>query len=120
MIARSLELGYNPSTPFLEDSRYDLVLEKDGVFHRVQVKYIEWMPASSSAYYIDLTKTNHGKRSVYTEDEIDIVVVYFAKQDKICWFDKEEWSGKTALAVRSEPTKNGQVKKIIMMDDYLF
>lgn len=40
MLAYLIERGFNVSIPWGEDIRYDLVSEKEGVFKRIQVKYV--------------------------------------------------------------------------------
>ncbi len=122
-LLRALELGYFPSIPVM-DCRYDLVLEdKSRKMWRVQVKYANGVPANSTgAVVVKLAYETRQRRHVYTyhEDEVDALVVYIPKIDKLCWFPCHAFVGKKVLCVRLEPPLNGQKTKIFLASDYLW
>ena len=43
-------------------------------------------------------------------NEIDIIVVYSPITDKVYWFEKPQWLGKTHLVIRYEQSRNNQLK----------
>lgn len=100
------ENGYNVLTPFGDKARYDLVAEKDGVFERIQVKYRTL--SDGNVLLVDVasnTKVNGcSKRSIYTEDEIDSIIVYCPDTDSLYKLDMDDIRGiKTAISLRVNP-----------------
>lgn len=117
---RAIELGYNPSIPVM-DCRYDIVIDDNQRLWRVQVKSTNRKPAhSTGAVTAQLTYETRKRRKIitYNKDEVDALIVYIPKLDKLCWFLPEMFVGKSGLTIRIEPTKNGQKSKIILASDY--
>lgn len=105
---RAAELGYTvlkPTTP----CRYDLLLEKNGKYTRVQVKFADSEAKEQGAVKAELRR--HGK--TYTSKEIDALVVYIPQTGELCWFEAKEWEGKTRLQIRTYASKNNQSKGVI-------
>ncbi len=53
-------------------------------------------------------------------DEIDALLVYVPKIDRICWFGPEVFNGRGALSIRIAPCKNKQVKGCLLAKNYLW
>jgi hypothetical protein len=60
------------------------------------------------------------KNHPYSDSEIDVLVIYIPKIDKVCWFGPEVFCGKQNLSIRIAPAKNGQVKGCLAAEDYLW
>lgn len=120
---RAMELGYFPSVPIM-DCRYDLVLEdRNGKLWRVQVKYANGKPSTSAgAVIVKLAYETRHRRQVFTykNSEVDALIVYIPKVDRLCWFPTEAFIDKKALCVRLEPSLNGQKSKIFYASDYFW
>ena len=119
---RAIELGFNPCIPVM-DCRYDLVLDDGEKLWRVQVKSTDHKPShSTGAVTAQLTYETRQRRRVvrYNEDEVDALVVYIPKIDRLCWFLPEIFAGKSALTIRIEPSKNKQKSRIILASDYFW
>jgi hypothetical protein len=119
---RALELGYIPSIPNM-DCRYDIIIDDGKKIWRVQVKYANGTPSHSSGSVIaKLAYETRQRRMTYTykESEVDALVVYIPKIDKLCWFPCEVFVGKQVLCVRLEPSLNGQKSRIIQASDYFW
>ncbi len=119
---RAIELGYFPSVPVM-DCRYDLVLDDGKKLWRVQVKYANRKPHhSTGAITAQLTYETRNRRKIvtYNSSEVDALVVYLPKIDKLCWFPTDVFVGKRGLNVRIEPPKNSQTKKIILASSYFW
>lgn len=125
---RAIEKGLVVCRPIVECS-YDRLLEQDGKFLRIQVKYADRLAQHAiGAVVANISKS--GKRGIqgdrcvprvcYNDDEIDIMVVYIPKIDKICWFERQVWSGKMKLQLRYEPSKNNQTKGCRLASDYFW
>ena len=128
---RAAEKGWIVSRT-AEGSRYDLVLDDGKKLYRVQVKYGNGKSTNSQGAIClslrkfvgdDLRRSPEYRklpRRAYTKEEIDAVVVYIPRIDKICWFGPDVFDNKADLMIRYEPSKNGQKKKIIFAADYFW
>jgi hypothetical protein len=118
---RAFELGFTPSRPFF-DSRYDMIIDDGISLKRIQIKYADGvMSHTSGSVRVKLEykdRTNH----VYTyqKGEIDGLIVYIPKIDKLCFFPPVVYVGKRALCVRIAPSKNKQTKGIIAAKNYFW
>lgn len=123
VVTRAMEKGMVPSRPMVE-CRYDLILD-DGKPHRVQVKYAGGKPPkqASGVVPVGLKKWRTDGRSpiwYYTTDEVDAILVYVRKIDRILWFGPDVFAGRSMLQIRVEPTLNGQHKGCLMANDYVW
>lgn len=116
---RAFELGYIPSRP-LYDSRYDLIIDKNQILTRVQVKYGDGKSSNSQgAIVVKLDYENRKKNNfTYSSIEVDALVVYIPKIDKLCYFPLAIFEGKRKLTVRITEPKINMVKGIIFAKDY--
>src|SRR5205814_519178 len=122
VLIRARELGAICSKPIFEGGRYDYMIDTGGKLYRVQVKYADGKPyRTTDAVYVNLRKQiKKDKNHPYDESEIDALVVYVPKLDKVCWFGPEIFSGKQGLHIRLAPTKSGRVKGCVAAEDYLW
>jgi hypothetical protein len=121
---RCIETGVTVHRPLLE-CRYDLVLDDGGKLYRTQVKYTNRSSPKQcrGVVPVSLRKWRNGGRSVtpcYKATEIDLLLVYVVKLDKILWFGPEVFDGKQALHIRIEPTRNNQRKGCLLAADYVW
>ena len=119
-LASAIEKGYAPSIPAI-DCRYDMILEDESRLWRVQVMYADGTPTASSGSVIaKLAYETRQRRKIYTysADEVDALIVYIPRIDKLCWFPIEVFADKKALCIRIEPPLNAQRTKINMASDY--
>lgn len=119
---RAMELGFIPSRP-LFDSRYDVIIDDGKKLWRVQVKYGNGKPRNSvGSVTVNLAYETRGRKNIYTynESEVDALVVYIPKIDKLCWFPCEVFVGKKELSIRIDPPLNGQKSKIYYAYDYFW
>lgn len=116
---RCVELGFVPSRP-LYDSRYDLIIDTGNKLLRVQVKYgggRSSNSAGSSTVKLDY-ETRKNQVFTYQQDEVDALIVYLPKVDKLCFFEPKVFVGKRKINIRTEAAKNNQKSKIIAAKDY--
>jgi hypothetical protein len=117
---RPFELGYIPSRP-LYDARYDLIIDDSRKLQRIQVKYANGQHKNMSGVvivkleYEDRQKKCH----TYQKDEVDALVVYIPKIDRLCYFPHKIFLGKRKLSVRLEKPKNNY-KHVIYAKDFLW
>jgi hypothetical protein len=116
---RAAEKGIVSSEPKIP-CRYDRILDIDGKLKRVQVKYAGQSATKANGVALCRVKKlvdRKGHRKGYDSDEVDAILLYLPQVDKICWFDPEDFVGRTELSVRYEPAKNGQTKGCVMLAD---
>ena len=118
---RALELGYIPSKPIF-DTRYDLILDNHEHLLRVQIKYADGkLTNSEGSVAVKLAYENRTKQIyTYQENEVDGLIVYIPKIDKLCFFPPKVFLGKYRIHIRYAKSKNNQKKGIINAEDYLW
>ena len=119
---RALQLGAFVSKPIFEGARYDYIIERDGKLYRAQVKYVDGKnKTADGVVVVNLRKQiKKDKNCPYNESEVDALVVYMPKIEKVCWFGQEVFCGKQSLSIRISPTKNGQIKGCLAAEEYLW
>ncbi len=120
--ARALEKGFIPSIPTM-DCRYDLVLDDGNKLWRIQVKYANGKPFhSNGAVMAKLAYETRHRQHVYTysDFEVDALIVYIPKLERLCWFPTNVFVGKKVLYIRLTPPVNGQNKKITLAENYFW
>ncbi len=120
---RALELGYIPSRPIF-DARYDLILDdpRTHKLMRIQIKYADAkLSKSLGSVSVKLAYENRKKdRYTYGSEEVDGLVVYLPKINKLCFFLPEMFVGKERISIRYTETKNRQLKGVVFAKDYLW
>lgn len=113
-----LKAGWNVFTPWGTFLRYDLVIERDGSFFRVQVKngtykcgVVSFRNSSIYTY-----KSNHVVKS-YDKSQIDFYGIYCAELEK-CYLVPVENTNTRETSLRIKPTLNNQASKIRWAKDY--
>lgn len=112
------EKGYLILTPQTEHSPFDLVVYKDGIFKRVQVKY---RAVKNGKIEIPFRTCWADKNGTHTQDydktEIDLMCIYCPDTDK-CYYVNPQDCNKT-FNLRIIAPKNNQKDKINLAEDYL-
>jgi DNA-binding CsgD family transcriptional regulator len=115
---RFIELGYTVLEPQL-DKRYDIVVEENGEFNRIQVKSSRY---KNGCVRTGLTwgsvNTNKTKKYKYGEDDIEYFAIWNKQTDKVYVLPRE-FGEKTQVNLRIEEPKNGQTDKINFAKDYI-
>lgn len=120
---RAAEKGVLVSRPTTE-ARYDIVLDIDGKLIRAQIKYSDHKPSKSAGskgcieVRLSRETRGNGKQRTYSKDEVDVILVYLPRVDKIVWLNPDEFHGKASVSLRIEPTRNGQMSGVKMISDY--
>lgn len=120
--SRAIEKGFVVSKPTIDCNRYDRVIDCNGKLFRVQIKYSSRKNTNSDgSTSINLTKvTRNGKKLIYTEQEIDVVVAYIPEIDKLCWLPSKLFHKKLSISIRYRHPKNHQRKGIVLADHYIW
>jgi Holliday junction resolvase-like predicted endonuclease len=122
MVAADLvKRGYRIAFPFGEDSDYDLIVERDGVLERVQVKYAESRDGviivRCRSHSLTNGRVRHTKR--YTARMIEWLAVYDRNTD-CCYYvpAAELGDGLAVMHLRLSPALNGMRQRIRWARDY--
>ena len=110
ILAEVMKYGYTVLIPFGEGRRYDMVIEKEGQFSRLQCKtgrYINGVIKFNTCSTNWFNKT----RKLYTREEIDYFAVYCEYTGKVYLVPVEEITGSDGT-LRVEPTANNQAKGV--------
>ena len=67
-----------------------------------------------------ITRGNKPGKQFYTAQEVDVLLIYLPKIDKIVWLEAEHFHRKTAITIRYQPTKNNQTKGCLMAEDHFW
>jgi len=116
ILAALLRAGKVVLSPFGDNQRYDLVVDEDGTFIRIQCKTgrvkdgaLEFVTCSSQAH--------RGKGTQNYRGQADLFGVYSPDLDKVYLVPVGE-VGTRQANLRLRPPRNGQVKNVRMAQDY--
>lgn len=116
IMADLIQRGFVVLSPAGNHPHYDIVIEKGGIFKRVQVRY---NTQRKGVLLVKLFTVGHGGKSNYhTVDNIDIIAVYDATDKKIYYLPRSTIIAKTIINLRITDPKNKMVKGIRYARDY--
>ncbi len=112
--------GWTILVPQTEHAPFDIVVYKDKVFKRVQVKYRSidnkgTLTVAFKSYWSNKSGVQFSKQDI---SEIDLVAIYCPEIDKCCYIDSSEITEGNTLCLRVEIPKNNQKTGIRMFSDY--
>ena len=84
-----LRSGYSVLTPLEDYAGYDLVAEKDGKFHRIQVKTTTKMEGNK-LHYRFMTSFGVDGKTAYTKKKVDLIVCWAMDEDLFWKFRTEQ------------------------------
>ncbi len=119
---RAHELGYVVSKPTIAEVRYDYILDDGQRLYRVQVKYGDGKSSKSEgAAVIHLERFGRcGAMETYKKEELDAIVAYIPKVDKLVWLPSEDYAEKNTVSIRVAPCKNCQTANVTRLEDYVW
>ncbi len=106
--------GFNVLMPWGEDVRYDLVSEKNGIFKRIQVKYVT---PKNGILEVRFRSSNNHKVIHYSSSDVDIIAVYNEEGKKIYFIPLTD-AGRKGYKLRLTPAKNNQKKFVTLSSKY--
>ena len=109
-----IEKGWRVLFPYGENHRYDLVIEKDNKFIKIQVKYTT---PKNGVLEINCRSSNNWSVLHYSPEEIDIIAAYNPHDGEIYFIPVSEIN-RSVFKLRIAPTKNNQKLKIHFAKDF--
>ena len=119
---RALELGYIPSKPIF-DTRYDMILDdSQHKLLRIQIKYADGKVSNSEGSVMVKLGYEDRRKHLYTynQNEIDGLIVYIPKINRLCFFPPKVFCNKVKIHVRYKKPKNGQKKGVLFAENYFW
>ncbi len=112
--SRLMKDGWRIALPYGENTRYDLVAERDGRFVRIQVKYVT---PKNGKLHVQSRSSNNWSVLAYTAKQIDAIAAYNPVDDSVYFIPVKD-IGRTATNLRLDPPKNNQKAKVRYARDY--
>lgn len=116
-VAKNLMLnGYGVFYELGDNSKIDLIAEKDGKLTKIQVKSY----TSIREEYVDVrgTKSGPNYRFKYSTSDIDIFAIYILDLDKILYIPSDFLNNQSMITIRLKPSKNRQKKGVHFFDEF--
>ncbi len=119
ILARFIELEYAVMLPWSHGLRYDMVIEKEGIFKRIQVKTAQLVDDALIRFNASNhnTKADREKWQRQYYGEIDYFAVYCPQLDKTYWIHVDDAPG-DHCHLRLKPAANNQTKGVRWARDY--
>lgn len=103
VIARLLKEGFKVLEPMSENSRYDLVLDINGKFAKIQVKTIYYKNDLQVYEMVCYSTTRRNKvhvKTKYTSEEVDFIIGYNLDNDEVYTFPIKDIAGRNQILFR--------------------
>ncbi len=110
-----LKRGWHVAFPYGENLPYDLLIEKDGICKRVQVKA---MYPKNGVLHVNCRSSNNWSVKSYSAKDIDLLVAVDLESSKV-YFIPSDKVNKALFDLRLNAPKNGQRKKVNFVDNFL-
>ncbi len=112
VLAALLEVGYDVLLPFGAHPRYDMVVDREGEFYRIQCKTgrLKQNGCIDSSVW--------GSAGCYTKEDVEFVAIYCPEVDEVFLVPIGDVTPSGAMNLRVGPTGNGQKKGIMWAKDY--
>jgi PD-(D/E)XK endonuclease len=118
VLAELLKAGYVVLLPFGDNQRYDLVIEKDGSFHRVQCKTAHLARTGGAiSFKTCSTYAHRGRPNRGYRGEADYFGVYSPDLKKVYLVPVED-VGESMASLRIETSRNGQTQGVRLAEQY--
>ena len=109
-----LRRGWHVAFPYGENLKYDLIIEKEGIIKRVQVKTV--IP-KNGVLHINCRSSNNWSVIHYSKDDFEVLAAVDLIANKV-YFIPSEKIGKSLINIRIEPAKNYQKKGINLAEQF--
>jgi hypothetical protein len=111
--------GYDVFQSVSKSSRVDLIVLRDNIPIKIQVKSTYSKNGVVTAY-TRKTCLNPEYNYTYSADDFDVLAVYVIDEDLVCYISSQEiLTNKTMVKLRLKETKNCQKKRVRYVSDYL-
>ena len=109
VVAKLLKEGFTILEPISENSRYDLVIDLNGKFLRIQIKTIYYKndkKVYEMACYSTTRRNKKHIKAIYTEEEVDYIIGYNPEKDEMYTFPIRDINGRNQIVFRNKRRAN--------------
>lgn len=101
-----IKQGFSVLYPQANNPHYDLVIEKDGFFKKVQVKYTGKVINGRirAPLFTSSRKSKGSKIKFHTRKDIDLICIYCAETNMIYNFNRSSIKNKTEFSIKASFT----------------
>lgn len=118
VITELVKRDYKILLPFMDNERYDFVIDHNGILSRIQCK-TGWLKDGSIYFRTCAINLKKGKWTTNCYDgEIDMFAVYSPDLDKVYMIPFDKVKAKTMMLLRVEDTKQNRTLNINWAKDY--
>lgn len=115
--------GYGVLIPHGDFAKYDLVVERNGKFERVQVKSVTptndvLIVPTKTMNFATGVENNRSRQVKYNEGDFDWLAVYDLLNHNVYFVPAVEAINRSSINLRLQPAKNLQTKGIKMAVDF--
>ena len=110
-----LKKGYTILKPINPNSSYDYVIEKDGVYKKLQVKYLT---PKNGILRVEIKRPKRKKTRLYQQRGVDLLGVFDPINNTFYMIPLKGFKDKLGIWIRISEAKNNQTKNIHMGSDY--
>lgn len=124
-IAYAIEQGWTVLTPFGDNDKYDLVIDRGNGFERVQVK----CSSLKAGKVVSYTRMQHNTRTkastiAYTTDDVDLFAIYCRDNKELYIVPSKDIANnegvvRKQIGLRITPSANNQTKGVMLAEDYI-
>lgn len=118
ILAALLAAGYKVSVPWGQNTRYDLIADKDDSLYRIQCK-TAWLDKDKTFLTFNTQSCNATIIPKSYRGQIEFFAVYSPDLDKVYLLSVDD-VGTVNCALRIKPTQNNQKKGVHFASDYEF
>lgn len=113
-----MKAGFDVSIPIGDYCAYDLIIVKDNKIFKIQVKSCEKIIDGRMKF--DLTSSNYYIDKKYDIQDCDYFYFYCLENEQSYLYKNTEDNNSRAVFIRTEPTKNNQIKGINFAENFSF
>lgn len=112
-------LGFTVSTPFGDNTKYDLIFDDGDTLYKAQVKTGRLKERGVVSFNTATRghNTNKTYQKEYTKKDVDLFIVYCPQNERFYAVDIED-APSSSMSLRVEEPGNGQTKGINMAEDF--
>jgi hypothetical protein len=118
VIAKLLKEGYKVLEPLSENSRYDILVDLNNKFIKIQIKTIYYkndLDVYEMACYSATRRNKKHIKSKYTPEEVDFIIGYNHDTDEIYTFPINDIAGRHQILFRYN-RRNNQYKPLTVKE----
>lgn len=111
-----LKKGYTILQPINPNSSYDLVIEKNGEYKSIQIKYLTPV---NGRLRVEFKRPKRKKTGLYQRRGVDLLGVFDSQNEVFYLIPLEKFGDKSGIWIRISQAKNHQIKNINSGADYI-